>query len=276
MKQPWLCHFLKNIADIYSTEMPGWIIEAATPDDISYIERCVRTSDFDTLGLQRAMYDGLKDNTVTLRVYSCMTAAGYIGKIYILSEREYPWVFPFKEVARVFQLFHDPAKPARALFFGNRTLRIPPAVGYPIERKHINGGYAMPCDPNTIVVYRREEALRVFIHEFLHASCSDPHELEVEHVEADTEAWAELVLCGLASKGKPALFKKLFNHQMEYAVEQGGKLFHMHNVKDDSAYAWRYTIGKFYVWRRLGFNVPVGGEYDGTPLRSLRLTKELE
>lgn len=268
MHPPWLYNLLNSVRVIYRTPRPIWISEPLSSSDSTYLSTTVANSTFDTLGLQRELLDGIVNNTVIARKFTCA-----YGSIILLAEKEDPWQFPIDAVGRVLQIFHKEGQPFRVVFFGNRRLRLPPALGQPIQKEHINGGYTNPCDPGTIVVYRREEAIRVLIHECLHASCSDPHTTNLAETEADTEAWAELTLCALASRGKGIAFRSLFEKQVAYTLAQAAKAARDHGVRSADDYAWRYVVGKLDVWRRLGFAVPhVRERVSGRPLRSLRLT----
>jgi len=266
MNPPWLYTLLNSVRSIHKTPAPSWITEPLTSSDAAYLKTTVENSTFDTLGLQREMLDGLSLGTVLARKLSCA-----YGSIILLAEKEAPWHFPIESVGRVLQTFYREDRPFRIVFFGNRRLRIPPPVGEAVAKEHINGGYTNRCDPGTIVIYRREEAVRVLIHECLHASCSDPRETSVAETEADTEAWAEISLCALASRGRAIAFRSLFESQMAYAAGQVLKLGKNHGLQSADDYAWRYTAGKLDVWRRLGFDIPRVRSRSG-PLKSLRLS----
>jgi hypothetical protein len=255
---------LENIKSLKNTP---WIADSATPADATYIKKCIDESTFDTAGLQYKLYESLIEDSATLRKYSCP-----YGTILIVAENAYPWKFPFDTVGKILQLFWKPSsKPFRIVFFGSMVERRLPALGEPVGPQHINGGYTMPCDPGTIVVYRREEVERVLIHECFHASCSDP-DIALAHKEANTEAWAELIYCALVAGGRPTTssmtnsrntqslfqqrFKSLFTRQMEYSAKQAAVLAQYYMVTGPDDYAWRYTVGKLDEWRRLGFDVP--------------------
>jgi hypothetical protein len=267
MNPPWLEFLLAAVRPVHAEP---WIRDVCNTADIDHIEKTVVSSDFDTLGLQRVLWDAVKADRAHLVKYTCS-----LGSIFIVYEREYPWKFPFEMVQRVLRLFYNPSKPFRVVFFGSRTERIAPESGKPIEREHINGGYTYPCNASTIVVYRREELVRVLIHECLHASCSDPRGLPLPMLEADTEAWAEIVLCALMSGGVKRRFLDLFDKQMIYASKQADGLALHHMLRDANDYAWRYTAGKIDVWRRLGFVIPHYRVSRGHVLR-LRLTTDLQ
>ncbi len=263
---PWLCHLLSTVKNA-CTGSVAWIHDPYSVSDVEYIESCVESSTFDTLGLQRDLYEGFKAGTVALEKKSSI-----YGSVLVLYHKDQPWAFPYKAVGAVMKLFYREGKPFRLLFFGSQVRREVPAPGTgPVVAAHVNGGYTYPCNPQTIVVYRREEVVRVLIHECYHASCSDPQGLDIPYVEADTEAWAEIVLCALAARGRLPVFNRLFLAQMSHACGQCKMLAEAYGVRKPSDYAWRYTIGKLNRWVRLGFKLPTETTYSGN---SLRLTLE--
>lgn len=268
MNPPWLHILLNSTRDLGRV---SWIADAYNVSDIQHIETSIASSEFDTLGLQRMLWNDVKTGGSVVEKYSCA-----YGSIILIYEKSFPWKFPFEIAGHVLKLFHNPEKPFRIVIFGNRTERLPPAIGEKIEKEHINGGYTYGCRPDTIVVYRREEVIRVLIHECLHGSCSDPTGTTTARLEADTEAWAEVVLCAVVARGSAQGFRSLFTNQYGYSLRQCKKLVEYHNVKSEEDYAWRYTIGKLEVWRRLGleeFQPRV--RMDTRPLRSLKLTNTL-
>jgi hypothetical protein len=260
---------LENIKSLKNT---AWIADSATPADAAYIKKCIDESTFDTAGLQYKLYEALIEDSASLRKYSSP-----YGSILIVAENAYPWKFPFDTIGKILQLFWNPkALPFRIVFFGSMVERRLPEIGTPVGPEHINGGYTLPCDPGTIVVYRREEVERVLIHECLHASCSDPN-VGLAHKEANTEAWAEIIYCALAAGGRNTQslfqqrFRSLFDAQMKYAANQAKTLEKYYMVTGSDDYVWRYTVGKLDEWRRLGFDVPAEGRVSKNR-KSLRLT----
>jgi hypothetical protein len=129
----------------------------------------------------------------------------------------------------------------------------------------------MRCDPQTIVVYRKEEVTRVLIHELFHASCSDPYTKDTPQIEADTEAWAELFLCGMKAKGQLQPWIRHMREQICWAVRQAAPVQSKYGVRSPNDYAWRYLIGRILVWRRLGIHVP-DLPNGFKPVHSLRFT----
>ena len=156
-------------------------------------------SPFDKLNLKHNLNNSLNAGTAHIIVKEIHNAA----RVVILRENKnqhetYPW----DTWGRIFQWFGKPKenKLWQVYLYSSDVKRILPENG-PIGPEHLNGGYTYPCNPDCIVVYRNEEATRVLIHELLHASCTDDHNKPVETKEAATEAWAELFLVALLSKG---------------------------------------------------------------------------
>ncbi len=142
--------------------------------------------------------------------------------------------------------------PYTVFWFAHPGRRRFPAVGRPVEAKHINGGYCMSCKPDTIVIYREEDALRVLIHEMQHASCLDDHKKALPLVEAECEAWAEIFYSMFMARKHGLGPEKAWNIQLGWSLAQNRRLRQKHMVNSPAAYAWRYTVGKENVWRKYG------------------------
>ena len=121
-------------------------------------------------------------------------------------------------------------------------------------------------------MYRFEEATRVLLHELLHTLCFDK-EKGVENLEAHTEAWTELYLCALLSKGSSVKFNKLWRQQVHWMMEQANTLSVERQVHTPADYAWRYMRGKMDVLEGLGFlRGYTAGLSKQPPTQSLRFT----
>jgi hypothetical protein len=120
----------------------------------------------------------------------------------------------------------------------------------------------------TIVIYRAEDATRVLIHELQHASCLDHVEHGTDLVEAETEAWAELLYAGLLSQGKKALFHELVQKQADWMSAQNAEV--KKHIKGRQ-FPWRYTVGKEEVWERWGLEAQAHS-VNPTPLHSVNPT----
>jgi hypothetical protein len=157
------------------------------------------------------------------------------------------------QFARVLQIMNN--KPYTVFWFLSPELRKFPPKGQVVSARNINGGYCQACRPETIVIYRSEDATRVFIHELMHAACLDDHSKPIPAVEAETEAWAELFYAMLMAKEYGLRPVESWNIQSSWTSGQNKKLREEYNIKGPADYAWRYTVGKEGVWRR--WNLPV-------------------
>lgn len=162
---------------------------------------------------------------------------------------------PMKLYARALQAMAD-RKSYTIFLFLNPSKRTFPPKGAEVGPANINGGYCMMCQPDTIVVYREEDSLRVLIHELQHAGCCDDPKRPVEAVEAETEAWAELIYAMLLACATGLKPEAAWRIQSSWATGQNKRLISAHGVRTPADYAWRYTVGKEAVWRRWG--IPLG------------------
>ena len=114
-------------------------------------------------------------------------------------------------------------------------------------------------------MYRAEDATRVLIHELQHSCCLDHPEQGVDQVEAETEAWAELLYVALLSEGDPETFSQFLSRQSTWMVTQNDEVKkHMKSATSkgpmikgsEMEFPWRYTLGKEEVWRRWGLLSP--------------------
>jgi len=152
--------------------------------------------------------------------------------------------------ARIFQGIAHPID--RILFYGHPSERFFAKPGEPLGPENVNGGYTNLCSQERIVIYRYEEATRVLLHELLHTACFDK-EKGVEDLEANTEAWTELFLCSILSKGKSGAFSSLWLKQCNWIQAQCKMLESSGTVNGPQDYAWRYINGKRNILYGLGF-----------------------
>ena len=268
MSPLWIPMFLEAIKHDFETPLPPHKDTSASTsvEDLQWINQNAEDDDpFDTLRLKKQMIDAVQTNKAFLQTRVC--ALGTILVLTFEPIEERIWTFWWHCIRLI-----CPGKHVRVVFYLHPKGRDLPPKGTAIESQHINGGLTMRCDAKTVVVYRKEEATRVLIHELFHANCSDPYEKDTQFLEADTEAWAEIFLCAALAKGNKKEFEKLLHEQFLYALEQTEYLQKNHNVESPQQYAWRYTVGRLEVWKRLGFTMPHGTKRS-VP-KSLRLTKE--
>ena len=269
---PWIPDFLVTLRAEFQHPEPYSIQDQITVDDIHFLQNLGKNTDqFDKNQLKKKLVDGIATGATRLEKRSCT-----LGTILILIPEAEPWVrIPWESYWRVIRCL-SPKKPVKIYLFASTVRRHFPEIGQPIEPEHINGGLAEQCNPQSIVLYRREESLRTLIHELFHTSCSDPN-TSIPWVEADCEAWAEIFLCAFAARGIYSRFIKLFQEQMIYALQQSEKARRHHGVGSPDAYAWRYVTGRLVIWERLGFALPelTSNERSRALQRqSLRLTRK--
>jgi hypothetical protein len=263
---PWVQSLLEPIYKEYQTPPPKHSFGPVTHGDLTYIFKTAQEDDpFDTLHLKKETASALGAGRATVIKSVCP-----LGEILVVSFKKDPLHPPWNLWWRCVRLL-SPQKKVRILMFAHPKERTLPKQGTRIGPKHVNGGAAFRCDPQSIVLYRKEEITRVLIHELLHASCSDPYHLDTPQIEADTEAWAEMVLCAMAAKGEQQPFVRHMREQIDWAVRQAATLQDAYQVYSPRDYAWRYLIGRLEVWRRLGLQVP-SATSGYTNVHSLRFT----
>jgi hypothetical protein len=261
---PWIEHILESIKAEYSKPHPQYSMKEPSQKDMKYIYSIVnKSSSFDKLNLKGQLINELKNNkTGVWKSYSPLGEILYIGD----KERVNLQVW-----WRCIRLLSK--KPVRIVIFSHSLLRMMPEKGHVVGPEHINGGYTNRCNSYSIVIYRKEELTRVLIHELLHASCSDPYTNDVSDIESNTEAWAEIIQCAMIAQGDINKWKTHMTTQIQYSLRQSATLRDNHNVLSKNDYAWRYTTGKFNVWKNLGIKIP-DLPINYSPVLSLRLTPE--
>jgi hypothetical protein len=263
---PWIDPFLRQIQDEYRNPPPQYSFQQLTHGDLTYIFKTANENDpFDIAGLKKETASALGAGHATAIKTECA-----LGEIVVISFKKEPLQPPWNLWWRCIRLL-SLQKRVRILIFAHPKKRELPPQGVRIDSAHVNGGSAFRCNPQTIVLYRKEEGTRVLIHELFHASCSDPYHLETPHIEADTEAWAEMFLCGMAAKGRYQPFVRHMREQIDWAVRQAATLQDMYKVYSPREYVWRYLIGRLEVWRRLGLRIPSASR-GYTRIHSLRFT----
>jgi len=257
---------LDSVREDYKIPKSGWIIDTVTEDDVAALRKqSEEVSAWDVAQLRLTEWKSLQAGKGFIKAF----VSPFGGRVVILGKNVEP---PPNSWIRIFRLLNKD-KPIKVLWFLSKEERIAPPIGNPIEACHINGGFTMRCDATSVVIYRKEEATRVLIHELLHASCTDVQTSHVEEIEADTEAWAEVVLAAICAKGEPKVFENLWGFQSQYAVNQAAAMEKYHNVCGPSDYAWRYITGRLKYFKSFGLLLPPPSKYI-KPMKSLRLTLE--
>jgi hypothetical protein len=265
----------------YKKKEPFWKKQMyVTKSDLDFLEtECIAKSEFDPFGWRRVMLDRFKKGTAPMDIRTC--EYGSVLAILDHDNQTIPWGL-WGRILRIYQ--EKNAKPARIFFLATPYLREFPKGSRNITPDCINGGYTYHCNKETIMIYRAEDATRVLIHELQHATCLDHMDHGVDHVEAETEAWAELLYVAMLSQGKQDTFYGLVKKQGEWMTIQNEVV--KRHLDKPTQFPWRYTIGKEEVWKRWGIvdrlsentaaqyslrrNVHPGGKPSAT--HSLRLT----
>jgi len=228
----------------YSQKEPVWKPSSVSSNDIEFLEKeFASPSEFDPYGWRKEMFQRYKKGKTTIDVRECV-----YGRVVAIGENKVLQGIPWGLWARILRLY---GKKAKVYFLANPYLRTTPKnPKTPIGPPHINGGYTYACNMETIVIYRAEDATRVLLHELQHASCLDHAEKGTDMVEAETEAWAELLYAGLLSQGHKELFHELVQHQVDWMVSQNEQV--KRHLRTERQFPWRYTVGKQAVWERWG------------------------
>lgn len=246
--------------------VPRWKNEEVGAADRAWLHNETTDSPFDTAQLRKKMWEKMKRGDAELVCRRCV-----YGKVLCIRETGSPDPIPWDDWGRIFALFYE-GTPFRVGFFAATAERHLPA-GTAVGPECVNGGYTMPCQPNSIVVYRVEEATRVLIHELFHATCTDRTSLSLPLREAETEAWAEWVLVAFRANGDVERARQLFSEQVAWVSRQNAVLRKQYGIVSAQDYVWRYTVGREAAYRRLGYEGPFSaGPPQKTPFRSGRLS----
>lgn len=192
------------------------------------------------------------------------------GKVLLLQQKDQDVRIPLNTWGRILQSFGGFF---RIIWFAADVPRVLPQRGELVGPQHINGGYTYPCDSTGIVIYRKEEATRVLIHELLHASCLDSADASVEQKEATTETWAEIILVAILSKGDTKKAETLWKLQCQWISDQNSELKTYYNVHTSSDYAYRYTIAREKELKKKGIPLPPASKTN-FPFQSARFTTD--
>lgn len=262
---------LESINKEFALEEPTWNICGITEKELQFlIEECNNTSEFDPLNSRKTMLEKYLSN----QSYTMFSECDY-GKVFGIFESINQMAeLPLGLWGRILRMYSEKkgGKPFKVYFLAVSNLRLFPEYHKAITPENINGGYTYRCDPETIVIYRAEDATRVLIHELMHSCCLDKPENGVDIMEAETEAWAELIYIGFVSQGKKFIFNDLLKRQSEWMRKQNKKVKRHMKDPESREFPWRYTIGKEDVWRRWGILYMENLKPDIHIGKSLRLT----
>lgn len=242
----WNEPFLDLAHTVWSMPEEYWIDDSPRLSDTELLEKeAGGESSIDDTNLRSQMVEEWKSGNKILRV---KVLPGRTRLLFLGTDEQWSQI-PWATWARIFQAIGHPID--HILFYAHPLLREFPQEGT-IEAKNINAGYSYMCQQSVVVIYRFEEATRVLLHELLHTACFDKG-LPVEELEANTEAWTEVFLCALLSKGKPRIFAGLWKKQCQWISAQTRTLKDVWGVRGREDYVWRYTIGRHEVLQNKGF-----------------------
>ena len=262
---------LENVTREFSLVEPEWTNDNFTDEDFQFLrDECNKSSEFDPLNKRAKLFNEFINDKALIQVGVCES-----GKVIAIFENEtqledLPWRL-WGRIMRMYS-YSKPHKPFKVYFLANTHLRTFPSDDKSIGPENINGGYTYRCNPETILIYRAEDATRVLIHELLHACCCDNLENDLDTIEAETEAWAELIYIAVLSQGKKYIFNDLLKRQSEWIRKQNEEVKKHMRRPESHEFPWRYTIGKEEIWRRWGI---LREENMSPPIKlnnSLRLT----
>jgi len=239
---------LFTITHEFSLNEPEWKPTQLTKADIKFLkDECTKSSNFDPTNKRLQMYNNMMSGQAYITSNKCKygTVIGIFDNVTEMNE------MPLGLWGRIFRIYSTKSQqPFRVYFMANMSRREFPEDDKEITPENINGGYTYRCTNDTIFIYRAEDATRVLIHELQHACCLDDIDKGVDIVEAETEAWAELIYVALLSQGKKYMFKDFIQRQSEWMRKQNEKVRKHMKDPDSKEFPWRYTIGKEEVWRR--------------------------
>ena len=253
MLSPVLNCLNQKVREYQKRKKCQWIKEPPNPNDLEWLKSQVEAeSNFDTVGCKKEVWDQVIQGNYIIDCRSCR-----YGKVIAIIPKGLD-IVPWQTWSLIFELFSGNLEsPIRVVWFASPQLRILSPLGEKLGPVNVNGGYTHPCQPDTIILYRKEEATRVLIHELYHASCTD-RDLPIEFKEAETESWAELALVAIASKGNVKKAEELWKKQAHWIANTNTKLKKYYNITGPEEYVWRYTVGREQALARLGISLPQG------------------
>lgn len=265
----WKEPFLDMARTVWAMPEEKWIDDSPKLSDTDLLKESAQTnSAIDEVNFRAEMISKwqMEGSNVSIKIKEL---PGRVRVVFLGTDEQWSQI-PWGTWSRIFQAVEHSI--GHVLFYANPRIRVDPAPDHLLKPKEINGGYSYLCKQELVVIYRFEEATRVLLHELLHTLCFDK-EKSVEDLEAHTEAWTEVFLCALLSKGSTVTFNRLWKKQVHWMTEQANSLRIEHSVNTSADYAWRYMLGKKEVLEALGFlNGYTTGDILHTPTSSLRFT----
>ena len=270
---------LSTLVDNLGRKISGapiqWVRSTPSNTDLEHIQKEGAESQFDPLKLRATLLKG--NPTVFCR--DLYIKNKHLARVLVVCEKGSTPIIPWLLYSRIFQAFGVctiSKEPWRVVLFAASASRLFPEPGVKPEHEHLNGGYAYPGVPSSVVIYRQEESYRVLIHELLHACGSDNMNNSEWKRESFTETWAELFLIAILAKGSKAKAQRLWEIQSQWIADQEFILTQEHGVTSPDDYAYRYTIGRRDVLKGLGLPLPPPSQNPkGNLMGSLRFTSPM-
>lgn len=233
---------LDRIRKEYQRPPPSWTISSSVPAEHQrWIRQEAHTpSEFDALRL--------RENVLHHPHQPVLYASCPYGSLVLYFEQYDPADLPWELWGRILRLFYE-GRRFTIYLLASSSPRHFPSLSSTIKPEHINGGYTYPCRTDTIVIYRAEDATRVLLHELQHASCLDHPEQGIDRVEAETEAWAELLYTVLLARGDPQTWRRCWTRQWTWIQQQNKRVRCHLRGSHSMEFPWRYTLGKEQVLR---------------------------
>ena len=246
----WKVPFLDLASSVWSMPKEEWISDSPTLKDIAVLEKeADGISNIDDTNLRTQMIHKWKRHDGGIELF--VNELPGRTRVLFLGTKEQRNMVPWAFWARVFQAIGHSV--SYTLLYAHPSLRdFPQSNKVAIGPSNINAGYSFLCKQDIVVIYRFEEATRVLLHELLHTACFDFDKKTVD-LETNTEAWTEVLLCALLSRGSLKDFDFLWKQQTAWIQSQSQELQARWNVRGPSDYAWRYMVGKEKVLREKGF-----------------------
>ena len=258
-----------------------WTAAPLTEQTLTVLKReCETPSEFDQIFSRKHFWALYKAGQIEPVVRT--TVGGTL--VALLHDKEQLNEIPWTLWSTILQLYKRPdGQPYTIYFCAHPALRTFPTKKHPVTPLNINGGYAYPCDSTCVFIYRAEDATRVLIHELFHAACSDDPHKSLDDREAETEAWAELVWCGLMGGGDlkktaaAVVDQASWIHHQNRQLQEDGHMKHTGQVVgavSPNPFPWRSTVGKELIWARWGLATTADTSNDKCEehSHSLRLT----
>lgn len=240
-----------HIKKQYTLPAVMWETVQPTEEDLHVLEReAYSENPFDKVNFRKEMWETFKRGGAELFCKVCI-----YGKVLVMKQPSADLKISWSLWGRILQGFDTPST-TRICWYAHPRPRELPDVNIDVGAEHVNGGYTLPCRTDAVVIYRLEEGTRVLIHELLHATCTDNHDLPIELTEAKTETYAELFLVGYASRGSLKLAEELWAKQRNWIQQLNNTLAVDHGVQNLSDYSARYTLARTAELERLGIALP--------------------